>query len=208
MPIDIASDAEILSLYFEITYCSQDIEFSNLEFNSVSGECFADFEEDKENLKISIASTHPWNGKDNRIGLKFKKKDSDSKRKTTIKLSRVSLNENLVKINIMDSESSLEPSKPDHLTLSQNYPNPFNSFTSISYQIPKSCHVTLQIYNTLGQLINTLLDSDHETGTYHVQWDGKSNQNRDVPSGVYFNCLKTSNEKVIARINQKMILIR
>jgi hypothetical protein len=208
IPIDIDSDAEMLSAYFETTYCSKNIDFNNLEFMQQSGTCFVDYEVDNENLKISIASAFPLNWKDGKIGLKFKMKDTNIEKKIAIKLNEVSLNEDLVKIKIMDNQSLLNPSKPGRLTLDQNYPNPFNSSTSITYKIPKSGHVRIKIYNTLGQLVNTLLDNDHESGTYHIQWNGKSNDNIDVPSGVYFYCLGISNKKIKEQIVKKMILIR
>ncbi|MFW9952647.1 MAG: dockerin type I repeat-containing protein, partial [Candidatus Thorarchaeota archaeon] len=176
VPIDIDSDAEMLSAYFEITYCSQDIAFNKMEFIQQSGTCFADSKVDKENLKISIASSHPLSWKDGKIRLKFKMKDGGNEKKMTIKLNEVSLNEDHVKANIIDNQLLINPSKPYRLTLSQNYPNPFNSSTSITYQIPKSCHVRLKIYNTLGQVVNTLLDSYHESGIYHIQWNGKTHR--------------------------------
>ena len=64
--------------------------------------------------------------------------------------------------------------------LEQNYPNPFNPSTLICYRLPKAGHVTMNIYNTLGQLISTLVDKSEEAGYYSVQW------NADLPSGIYF----------------------
>jgi hypothetical protein len=69
---------------------------------------------------------------------------------------------------------------PNKFSLSQNYPNPFNPSTTIRYDLPTSLKVSLNIYNTLGQLVATLVDEKMEPGSYTVQW------NANVPSGVYF----------------------
>ncbi|MGH7456095.1 MAG: FlgD immunoglobulin-like domain containing protein, partial [bacterium] len=74
--------------------------------------------------------------------------------------------------------------------LRQNYPNPFNPATLIRYQIPahtaKPLQVQLRIFNTLGQLVRTLVESKPDVGFYEVIWDGKDNSGQLLPSGVYF----------------------
>lgn len=208
VPIVFDSESEILSVYLDIKYCSEDIEFENLALMQQSATCLVDYKVDKENVKISVASSRPLNGKDTIIGLNFKIKDSNIEKKINVKFNAISLNEDLVKVKILDNQSLISLSKSDRLTLGQNYPNPFNSATSITFQIPAACHVRLKIYNTLGQLVNTLLDSDCEIGTYHIQWDSKDNDNNMVPSGLYFCYLEISNNKIKQQIVEKMILIR
>jgi len=70
---------------------------------------------------------------------------------------------------------------PTEFLLSQNYPNPFNSSSVIKYSIPTSSQVTLKIFNTLGEEIETLVDEAKAVGTYEVNWDAAN-----LPSGVYF----------------------
>jgi len=69
--------------------------------------------------------------------------------------------------------------------LLQNAPNPFKHQTSISYQLPKSGMVTLNIYNIAGQLVKTLINGEHQSGSYTVKWDGRDRQNRQSSAGVY-----------------------
>ncbi|MGA3245418.1 MAG: T9SS type A sorting domain-containing protein [Bacteroidota bacterium] len=70
---------------------------------------------------------------------------------------------------------------PLEFRLDQNYPNPFNPSTTIRYDLPKSATVSLNIYNTLGQVVTTLVNEHKEPGSYQVQWNVSS-----VPSGIYF----------------------
>ncbi|MDP2364473.1 MAG: T9SS type A sorting domain-containing protein, partial [Ignavibacteria bacterium] len=70
---------------------------------------------------------------------------------------------------------------PSEFALSQNYPNPFNSLSVIKYSIPKSSQVTLKIFNTLGEEIETLINEEKPIGTYEVSWNVAN-----LPSGVYF----------------------
>jgi hypothetical protein len=75
---------------------------------------------------------------------------------------------------------------PKDFSLSQNLPNPFNPQTEISYDIPNACHVSLSIYNLLGQRTRTLVDEYQTTGHKTVHWDGKDDQGIQVASGIYF----------------------
>jgi len=66
-------------------------------------------------------------------------------------------------------------------TLDQNFPNPFNPNTLIKYSIPKSSQVSLKIFNTLGQEMESLVNEEKQAGTYEVNWNASNLQ-----SGVYF----------------------
>jgi hypothetical protein len=88
--------------------------------------------------------------------------------------------------------------------LEQNYPNPFNPTTTIPYKLPRSSRVNLIIYNNLGQEILTLVNGYQTAGEYQVVWDGRDNQGRPVPSGVYIYRLQGENFSD----SRKMMLIR
>ncbi len=65
--------------------------------------------------------------------------------------------------------------------LSQNYPNPFNPSTTIEFAVPTTEHVQLSIYNSLGQLVESLIDERRAAGRYSVVWNAES-----LPGGLYF----------------------
>ena len=80
---------------------------------------------------------------------------------------------------------------PDHIsvpasfTLEQNYPNPFNPSTTIAYSVPKAGHVTIKVYNVLGQEVRTLVNQVKDVGRFNIQWDGRNSAGLQVSSGVY-----------------------
>lgn len=75
---------------------------------------------------------------------------------------------------------------PTAFYLKQNFPNPFNPSTIISFNLPKKNHVTLKIYNTIGNEIATLIDGDIQAGTHEIKWDAKT-----ISAGVYFYRIET-----------------
>jgi hypothetical protein len=75
---------------------------------------------------------------------------------------------------------------PSHYSLIQNYPNPFNPVTIIQYSLPKRSHVTIEVYNLLGQKVRILIDGEESAGTYTVTWDGTSLSGESVSTGIYF----------------------
>lgn len=68
------------------------------------------------------------------------------------------------------------------------YPNPFNPTAKISYSIPSSNFVTLQVYDSLGKKINTLVSKFHEAGIYSLTFDTS-----ELASGIYFYKLQVGN---------------
>jgi len=82
-----------------------------------------------------------------------------------------------------ENEKLLEELKS--YVLEQNYPNPFNAETEIRFSIPTAGHVSVRVFNLLGQEVALLLDSDMDAGTHHVRWDGLNDSGKRVSSGIY-----------------------
>jgi len=92
------------------------------------------------------------------------------------------------------ASSSPEISIPEHTDIAQligNYPNPFNPNTKISFDLVEDAEVRLQIYNTKGQLVRTLIRSTLEAGYHSAIWNGTDDKNKAVASGLYFYKMQT-----------------
>jgi hypothetical protein len=70
---------------------------------------------------------------------------------------------------------------PQTFSLNQNYPNPFNPSTKIQFSIPYSSFITLEVFNTIGEKVGTLISNELNAGTYSYDWNAKN-----LSSGIYF----------------------
>ena len=75
---------------------------------------------------------------------------------------------------------------PSSFSLVQNYPNPFNSQTIIRFDLPKGSHVSLKVFDLLGQQVAVIVDELRPAGSHKVVFDAS-----DLTSGVYFYRLQT-----------------
>lgn len=97
------------------------------------------------------------------------------------------------------------------IRLNQNYPNPFRQSTVISYQVAGGGSIKLAVYNVAGQLVRVLINetspscpSPNAFGEGRVRWDGRDDNGRAVPNGVYIYKLTTNGKSV----SKKMIILR
>lgn len=88
---------------------------------------------------------------------------------------------------------------PHTFAVNQNYPNPFNPSTVISFSVPRSSEVKIEVFNLLGQVVTTLADGTLPAGNHQVIWDASKN-----PSGVYFYRVRWSGGSE----TRKMVLVK
>ncbi|MCK4957085.1 MAG: T9SS type A sorting domain-containing protein, partial [Candidatus Cloacimonetes bacterium] len=110
-------------------------------------------------------------------------------------------NINLILAANLNSEEdiSITPNK-----LNANYPNPFNPETTISFSTKETGKVKIDVFNSKGQKVKTLLNKNILAGEHQVIWNGRNNQNSEVTSGVYFYRMQTANFIT----SKKMILLK
>ena len=70
---------------------------------------------------------------------------------------------------------------PSQYALHANYPNPFNPSTTIRFSVETHGNASLQIYDTAGRMVETLVNDRFEGGEYEVEWNASLH-----PSGLYF----------------------
>ena len=106
----------------------------------------------------------------------------------------------VVSDTVNTSVESLPPyARPFMPQLKANYPNPFNPSTTVTYLVASAGHVTLRVFNALGQEVATLVDGPVSPGQHAVRWDAGP-----LPSGVYFARLQISG----VTQTHRMVLLR
>ena len=86
----------------------------------------------------------------------------------------------------LETEEDKPDVLPTNFTISRAYPNPFQNSTILHYQIPFETHVSLKVYNMLGQRVYTIMDGKMLPNTYSAHWDGYDAQGHRVSNGIYF----------------------
>ena len=102
--------------------------------------------------------------------------------------------------DVVEAEVTL----PGVFTLEQNYPNPFNPSTSIRFSLPVDAHVTIGIYNLVGEKVAEAVNSDFTAGFSKVSFNASQ-----LSSGVYFYRIDANgiNGKNFSSI-KKMVLLK
>jgi fibronectin type 3 domain-containing protein len=97
---------------------------------------------------------------------------------------------------------------PEELTpaaaVISNYPNPFNPETTIEMNLAAAGQAKLNIYNTRGQLVKTLVNDVLEAGKNYATWNGTDSNDNPVTSGIYFYQLETGNQTT----TRKMVMLK
>jgi len=102
---------------------------------------------------------------------------------------------NIVQV-IIDLEDLDENEEMPSITqLNGNYPNPFNPTvtltTTIRFQLAEAGNVSLEIFNSKGQKVKTLINEHKKTGIHDIKWDGKDKNGKSLSPGIYLYRLRT-----------------
>ena len=93
---------------------------------------------------------------------------------------------------------------PETFALHQNYPNPFNPITSIRYDLPEDGLVNITVYDMMGRIVKTLVNSSQTAGYKSIVWDTVDDRGHSVSAGLYIYSITAGNY----RANKKMILLK
>lgn len=93
-------------------------------------------------------------------------------------------------VGLLDGEAV----RPSTLALSPGRPNPFAGTTRISYRLSEPGHVRLRVFDIAGRQVRALVDRDQGPGDYEEQWDGRGENGRALPPGLYLSRLSVGGE--------------
>lgn len=93
---------------------------------------------------------------------------------------------------------------PASYALYPNYPNPFNRSTFIVFDLPKISAVNLEIFNVLGARVDEVQLGILRPGRHSVRWPSRSDDNRDLASGLYIARIRTQDWSD----SRKMLLLK
>jgi len=106
-------------------------------------------------------------------------------------------NNNLDQLNIianpatisMNNSISVKENEEKGYKFIQNNPNPFNDKTEIIFELPHNDYVVFEIYNNLGEVVNTI-SGDFYTGINRISWDGRNIGKKALCNGSYYLKMK------------------
>ena len=105
----------------------------------------------------------------------------------------------IVEVIAANSNDYIDVVNPDAISLSDAYPNPFNPTTSFELQVGTAGHVTMNVYNLMGQNVGTLVNNTMDAGNYNITWDATN-----FSSGMYIVKAETVN----GIASQKVMLVK
>ncbi len=77
------------------------------------------------------------------------------------------------------------PEESMNLEVFGNYPNPFTGSTNISFQLTETTHVTIEVYNLAGQMIDRVISSELPAGRHIIKWGSENISGQGMPDGMY-----------------------
>jgi hypothetical protein len=84
---------------------------------------------------------------------------------------------------------------PNQYELSQNYPNPFNPSTTIRFSLPKETQLKINVYNMIGELVETLAEGNYQAGYHKITFNASN-----LSSGAYIYRIESSDFVQVKKI--------
>tara|TARA_B110000196_G_scaffold319530_1_gene337853 strand:+ start:38 stop:2557 length:2520 start_codon:yes stop_codon:yes gene_type:complete len=103
-------------------------------------------------------------------------------------------------VSIAPDESTL----PKQFVLYPAYPNPFNPTTTLRYELPEDAIVNITIYDMMGRIVKTLVNSSQTAGYKSIQWGATNARNEPVSAGMYIYTIQAGE----FRQTRKMVLLK
>jgi len=200
IPIKMPDEEDIISLNIELSFDPELVDFFDIVKTNLSEDASLFYNTAQNLVKIGIYSLNSIPKDKELFRLKFKAREANNQI-GKISIDRFLLNEHILMTAQAQIVIGAKNRLPENFSLAQNYPNPFSKRlkgTTINFEIPKQTKVKLLIYNSLGQLVYTVVEKELPAGSYNVKWDGRSERGDILSSGIYLYRLITD-EKVLLK---------
>ncbi len=193
--------SDVSAFDFNVSYPSETLRFISVE-QRVADEPFTlnTSHVSSGQIKIGGYRIHPLNYNKAEVYLRFINKTSSP---FELVVDPIYLNDQKMESHILDGNSDQVLAK-NKLSLLPNYPNPFNGETTFRFYLPEEEHVTMIVYNQMGQRVVQLHNGIMGQGLRQIKWNGCDQKGRSVASGVYIFKLMTHKHQKV----QKMQLIQ
>jgi len=93
---------------------------------------------------------------------------------------------------------------PQGFALEQNFPNPFNPFTTLRYDLPEDALVNITIYDMMGRVVKTMVNTEQNAGFKSVRWNATNDAGSAVSAGLYLYTIQAGE----FRQTKKMVLLK
>ena len=110
-------------------------------------------------------------------------------------------------VPLFDEVVGVEPISlkiPLEYSLFSNYPNPFNPITSLHYDLPEDGLVNITVYDMMGRIVKTLVNSSQTAGYKSIKWNATNDRNEPVSAGLYLYTIQAGE----FRQTKKMVLLK
>jgi hypothetical protein len=122
----------------------------------------------------------------------------------TISTTTLSVNtEIIVRVGMQVLGIDAEPI-PEVYALRQNYPNPFNPTTTLRYDLPEDALVNITIYDMMGRVVRTMVNTQQNAGFKSIQWNAINDAGSPVSAGLYLYMIQAGD----FRQTKKMVLLK
>ncbi len=184
IPVQFTSAHNVKSLEASLSYNPDELDYQDIRWQDTAGFITASsVDVTKGVIKLfgASAASASENGVVANIRFKVKKQSKVLLKELQLNESAQQHDVSTASISVATDVKELESAIPTVYSLSQNYPNPFNPTTAIRFGVPERSLVKVQIINTLGQAVATVVEGEKEAGYYEAQWNASS-----AASGIYF----------------------
>jgi len=103
-----------------------------------------------------------------------------------------------------ETASVIDETLPITYNLHNAYPNPFNPVTTLRYDLPEDANVNITIYDMMGRVVKTMVNTQQNAGFKSVQWNATKNMGQSVSAGLYLYTIQAGE----FRQTKKMVLLK